>query len=78
MTLTKPKSPVGITLRTFSEKTFGVLVDGTIISHNKSLRTVTIACEHNWVRWNERFQETTEFYRHRGHANQGDPFTLDV
>ena len=61
-------------VRFFSEKVFGVWVEGTIIRRTK--KSVTLEANFHGHRWTERLPATREFYHPSGHPNQGEPFFL--
>jgi hypothetical protein len=63
-----------VNLRFFSEKVFGVWVDGRITNRTKT--HVSINAYFNGVSWVERKPIGTEFYYPSGHAQAGETFRL--
>lgn len=65
-------------LRFFSERVFGVLVDGVVKSYNHRAGTVTLEAYFHGKTWKAVRSMRTEFYYPRGHENQGEPFYFTI
>lgn len=65
---------VGFTLRSFTERTFGVWLDGCVSKVDRDNKVVTIRFGHGRDSWTERFPFNYGFYYPKGHKLVGEEF----